>query len=56
MTKQKEKKGKKDIQTTAAICPYIAKKSTSDRIYTICTGTSVSFDIGKIINGQPRHP
>jgi hypothetical protein len=53
MGKQKENKKNENI---SSVYPYITKKPSSETIYAICTGTSVSFDIGKIINGQPRHP
>jgi len=56
MRKQNEDKENKKDENISSVYPYKTKKPSSDTIYAICTGTSVSFDICKIINGQPRHP
>jgi S-adenosylmethionine/arginine decarboxylase-like enzyme len=55
MKKKKEITHKRIKESHPTVHAYPAKESLAEKIYTICTGTIVSCDISKIINGQPRN-
>ena len=50
----KNPKNNKAKRVQSSVYPYTGRRSTSKTIYDICTNTKVSFDISKVINGQPR--
>ena len=54
MEKKIAEKLSQDKAKKPIVYPYAEKKSPAESIYSICTTSTVSFNINKVINSEPK--